>query len=174
MKASRRLLGSPTAEQKSILTKCPRAPVDLLQEKKDMKLMSGMVSLDPINADVGVSQDSIFILSFFMENTPSIPNSQMIYLAQRREGNYLPRSRKMEIFKKIKIYPSLKSFILFIHFTLTLYWLQAVAKPQKKAICLDLHVTSFYWYLSLFFLFLFVFNNLDVCFCHLYYFLFQF
>ncbi len=65
MKASRRLLWSPTAEQKSILTKCPCAPVDLQQEKQDMKLMSGMVSIDPFNADVGVSQDSIFILSFF-------------------------------------------------------------------------------------------------------------
>lgn len=101
MKASRRLLGSPTAEQKSILTKCPHAPVDLLQEKQDMKLMSGMVLLDPFNTDVGVSQDSIFILSFFMENTPSIPNSQMIYLANRRESNSLQRSRKIEFARKL-------------------------------------------------------------------------
>lgn len=35
-----------------------------------MKLVSGIVPLDPFNADARLSQDSIFILSFFMENIP--------------------------------------------------------------------------------------------------------
>lgn len=50
-----------------------------LKEKQDIKLVSGKVSLDPFNTDTQVSQDSIFIQSFFMENIPYVKQAWDIF-----------------------------------------------------------------------------------------------